>query len=490
MKKYLFRVWTALVLILIAFSALSCEASVGDETEQTAVLTYSGVSDGQIELMTAEGEILRFSYSYSKLHHTPQYPFPCYTAVGSVMKLADISVGQRMTIRYTGGDLVRIFAKKQYKKIREMRQIELPEGATREFGVVKEVGEDRLLVYLGRCDDIADIDPADCTYVPIRHVPVVSADLFSAEEQEIRLEVGTYVRIFHSGEIAEGALRDVYSVAVCMNVITQQFRVCELRGSDILLRSAENLMMLGHGIFESGQVFEDGQPVSLDSIRIGDVIEIEWDGTVLTTFPGQFGSVYAARVVARTDTAEYLGVIKEVRGDHLLVYFSGADRANPRDLVNDVLVYQNSDCVRVPLAGVTLVSGTDPDATVSVNDLAGGDRVWVSYTGDGFENAPNEECAVSRIMWYEAWGILLTVTEIREQHVIMTDAVGRTFSFAKNDAAHDYQLYEKGEVISFDTLMVGDRVYVNCCGEVYQFAGDGGYHFPYVFAVRVVERAK
>ena len=494
MKKRLFRIWTAMVLALICISALACGAGENeiDELERTATLTYSGVSDEKILLMTEDGEVLRFTYSYSGFTHETKYPFPCYTSVGSVLKLADIREGQRMTIRYTGDDLSKIFAKKQYKKIRELRALELPAGATTQFGVVKEIGEDRLLVYFGRCDDIADIAPADCTYVPIRHVPILPDDLFADREQEIKIDVGTYVRVFHSGETAERTLADVYSVRVCMQVITKQFRVTRILNDAFWIHGDDDTMRLGHGIFDDGEVFENGKPVNADSIRIGDVLEVAWSGMVAQSYPGQFGSVYAVRVAKRTDEVEYLGVVKENLGDSLLVYFSGADRVDETDRVNDIAEISAVDCLRVPLTGVTVKAGTDYNAAMSASDIGPGDRVWVTYKGENFETAPSESCGVAKITWYKKCTVTLTVSELLENHVLMVDENGRRFSYHKT-ARHPFGLYENGVEIGFTALNVGDRVAVDHGGDEWSWTDqkkDPSYSFRDVFAMRVIERAK
>lgn len=286
----------------------------------------------------------------------------------------------------------------------------------------------------------------------------------------------------------EGTLLEVYRVSVHTDPMTRRYRVIGIPGGGILLHSENDTMRLGHSLFDAGEVFEDGVPVSADSIRIGDEIEVTWDGMVMTSYPGQFGYIFAVRVVGRTDTAEYLGVVKENLGDSLLVYFSGADRVDPLDSVNDIALIPDERCLRVTLTGVTVRAGADAGAGENVAEIAAGDRVWVSYTGEGFENAPSEACAVSQIIWYKKHTVTLTVCEILEHHVRLADGEGRYFTYHKTDR-RNFQIYENDGVIAFHALRVGDRLEVDYGGDVLTW-GDGQYSLADVFVMRVIERAR
>ena len=89
---------------------------------------------------------------------------------------------------------------------------------------------------------------------------------------------------------------DVYSVTVCPKIV-KQYTVGYSPNAD------EYIMVGGckvsRSFFEAGNVFENGEPVSFDSIKEGDVLEVVYNGEILTSMPGQFGHIDIIRVVSR-----------------------------------------------------------------------------------------------------------------------------------------------------------------------------------------------
>lgn len=266
-------------------------AADGAEAYVAEVTVYYW-DDSTLYLMGADGEVMSVKYDDG-------FPFMFYTAVMSEAQPLDLRTGTRVRIEYDSGTPKEIFEKQQYRKIVSLRILPNPETATTQFGVVKAVENDRLLVYLGRCDDINTIDRSACTYVSTKYVPVVQ-DGYGLESQiSEKIEVGDYVQVFHSGVIRESApseCTEVYSVKLLRGHSMAQFTVSEIRSSDLILTNEKHVMRLGFG----STAFENGQPVELDTLRVGDVLEIEWDGTVYTSFPGQFGLIYVIRIVSRS----------------------------------------------------------------------------------------------------------------------------------------------------------------------------------------------
>ena len=229
------------------------------------------------------------------------FPFMFYTTSMTEAKPAHLRPGTLVRIEYTSGTPTEIFEKKQYDKLISLRVLEYPNEAIQQFGVVKAIEGERLLVYLGRCDDINNIDRSACTYVPTKYVPVIFESWASDDSTPKVIKVGDYLTVHHNGVIQEGECTDVYSVRVYQHIVKRQFTVTAVESKSFLVSNDHHSeIRLSVGVFDSGCVFENGKPVSADSIRIGDVIEVEWGGEILESYPGQFASFYVARIISRS----------------------------------------------------------------------------------------------------------------------------------------------------------------------------------------------
>lgn len=446
----------------------------------------------EAEVYYWEGRVLHLMDPYGNVmsvEYGDTFPFMFYTTSMTEAKPANLRPGTLVRIEYTSGTPTEIFEKKQYEKLISLRVLEYPETAIKDFGVVKAVEDDRLLVYLGRCDDINDIDRSACTYVPTKYVPVLTRSWASDDVLSEKIEIGDYVSVHHNGVLREGAPRectDVYSVSVYKTVTVQQFLIAEIESKSFVITNERNTIRISAGLFDSGYVFENGQPVSADSIHIGDVIEIEWSGEVLASFPGQLSDFYVARIVSRTDEIEYLGVVKENQNGTLLVYFSGADRSNSVDIVGNIDTVSAEDCLKIIPPNRMVCVGASKDDMVSSNAVKPGDRVWVTFKGEGFENAPSEDCFVSRVGWYQKITVELTVSEIRKNHIVMRDAEGLEYTFSRSDY-QDFLLFENGKAASLLSLKVGDRVEFDHGGR--SSFSDGTTYYPQKFAMRIISRS-
>ena len=315
MNRRILRPIALLALCAVLLGSVSCgrggeeadttvtttQASVGETTEAVYAVEAAVCQalDGQLWLMEGDGTL--YAVPYDRITGEIR------DADGRVLfSVFDCETGDRLRLTHGGKTVGASPA-----GYTSLSAIELALDASHEpgvlHGIVRRVGE-TLLLYpaLGGVLDMAGIDPAKCYEIPLEGVPIcggisLGGALLTAEE----LAMGDYVEIRYRGSTAGDApsrIEQPLCVIKCGNV-TRQMTVSGIMRDQLVLGD----VLLGRESFANGHVFDmHGNRVAFEDIREGDVLEVRYDGALLTSAPGRFAHFHSATVLTlpRTEASQ------------------------------------------------------------------------------------------------------------------------------------------------------------------------------------------